>query len=93
MRPPHMPFDTGSGYNVIRLLDLPPGWENYCIPDASVPALGDANGNRLHLLDKVVLRVRFVSARYRVSFLVAERLAVSVIVGTPFMNRHVRGIM
>ena len=30
---------------------------------------------------------------YRVSFLVAERLAVSVIIGTAFMNRHVRGIM
>ena len=30
---------------------------------------------------------------YRVSFLVSERLAVSVIIGTAFMNRHVRGIM
>ena len=26
MRPFHMAFDTGSGYNVIRLRDLPQGW-------------------------------------------------------------------
>ena len=93
MRPFHMALDTGSGYNVIRLRDLPQLWENYRIPDASVPALGDANGNRLRLLGQVVLRVRFGSAMYRVSFLVAERLAVSVIIGTAFMNRHIRGIM
>ena len=30
---------------------------------------------------------------YRVAFLVAERLAVSAIIRTSFMNRHVRGIM
>ena len=30
---------------------------------------------------------------YRIAFLVAERLAVSVIIGTSFMNRHVRGII
>ena len=59
MRPFHIAFDTGSGYNVIRLRDLPQGWENYRIPDASVPALGDANGNRLCLLGQFVLRVRF----------------------------------
>ena len=93
MRPFHMAFDTGSGYNVVRLRDLPQGWENYRIPDASVPALGDANGKRLRLLGQVVLRVRFGSAMYRVSFLVAERLAVSAIIGTAFMNCHVRGIM
>ena len=93
MRPFHMAFDTGSGYNVIRLRDLPTGWERYRVPNATMPALGDANGNRLRLLGKVVLRVRFGSAMYRIAFLVAERLAVSVIIGTSFMNRHVRGIM
>ena len=80
MRPFHMSFDTGSGYNLIRLRDLPQRWEDYRIPDASVPALGDVNGNRLRLLGQVVLRVRFGSTMYRVSFLVAERLAVSVII-------------
>ena len=93
MRPFHMAFDTGSGYDVIRLRDLPHGWEQYRIPDAPMPPLGDANGNRLRLLGKVALRVRFGPSMYRVAFLVAERLAVSVIIGTSFMNRHVRGIM
>ena len=30
---------------------------------------------------------------YRFSIFVAERLAVSIIIGIAFMNRHVRGIM
>ena len=93
MRLFHMAFDIGSGYNVIRLRDLPQGWENYRIPDASMPALGDANGSRLRLRGQVVMRVRFGSAMYRVSFLITERLAFSVVIGTAFMNRHVRGIM
>ena len=93
MRPFHIASDTGLVYYVIRHRDLPQGWENYRIPDASVPALGDANGNRLRLFSQVVLRVRFGSARYRVSFIVGERLVVSFIIGTTFMNRHVRGIM
>ena len=65
--PFHMALDTGSGHNVIRLRDLPQGWENYRIPDASVPATCDANGNRLRLLVQVVLRVRFGSAMYLLS--------------------------
>ena len=93
MQPFHMAFDTGSGYNVIRLRDLPIGWERYIVPIARMPALGDENGNRLPLLGKVVLRVRFGSAMYRIAFLVAERLTVSMIIGASFMNRHVRGIM
>ena len=59
MRPFHMALDTGSGYNVIRLRDLPQGWENYRIPDAFMSELGDANGNRLRLLGQIVLCVRF----------------------------------
>ena len=93
MRPFHMAFDTASGYNVIRLRDLPHRWEQYRIPDAPMPPLGDANGNRLRLLGKVALRVRFGPPMYRIAFFVAERLAVSVIIGTSFMKRHVRGIM
>ena len=93
MRPFHMAFDTGLGYNIIQLHDLPQSRENYRITDTSVPALGYANGNRLRLLGQVVLRVRFGSAMYQVSSLVAERLAVSVIIGTAFMNRHVHRIM
>ena len=93
MRPFHRAFDTGSKYNVIRLRDLPYGWEQYRIPDALMPPLGDANGNRLSLLGKVAFGVRFGPSMYRVAFLVAERLDVRVIIGISFMNRHVRGIM
>ena len=44
-------------------------------------------------MGKIVLRVRLGSATYRVLFVVAENLAVSVIVGTRFMNRNVKGIV
>ena len=80
MRSFHMAFDTGSGYNVIQLRDLPQSWEKYRIPDASVAVLGEVNGNRLRLLGQAVFRVLFGSAMYRVSFLVAERFAVIVII-------------
>ena len=44
-------------------------------------------------MGKIVLRVRLGSATYRVLFVIAEHLAVSVIIGTSFMNRNVKGIM
>ena len=57
MRPFHMAFDTGSGYNFISLRDFSHGWDQYLIPDTPMSPLGDANGNRLRLLGKVALRV------------------------------------
>ena len=89
----HMAFDTGCVPNVIRRSALPQGWENSLLKDQDFPALGDANGNPLKLMGKIVLRVRLGSATYLVLFVVAEHLAVSVIIGTSFMNRNVKGIM
>ena len=63
------------------------------LQDQDLPAIGDANGNPLKLMGKIFLRVRLGSATYRVLFVVAEHLAVSLIIGTSFMNRNVKGIM
>ena len=93
MQPHHMAFDTGCGPNVIRRSALPQGWEDSLLQDQDLPAFGDANGNPLKLMGKIVLRVRLGSATYRVLFVVAEHLAVSMIIGTSFMNRNVKGIM
>ena len=88
-----MAFDTGCGPNVIRCSALPQGWEDSLLQDQDLPALGDANGNTLRLMGKIKLRVRLGSATYRVFFVVAEHLAVGVIIGTSFMNRNEKGIM
>ena len=93
VRPHHIAFGTGFGPSVIRRSDLPQGWGDEWFHDQDLPSLGDANGNSLKLMGKIVLRVRLGSATYRVLFVVAEHLAVSVIIGTSFMNRNVKGIM
>ena len=92
MQPRHMAFDTGCVPNVIRRRDLPQGWDGL-LQDQNLPLLGDGNRNPLKLMGKIVLRVRLGSATYRVLFVVAEQSAVSVIIGTSFMNRNVKGIM
>ena len=85
-------IDTGAGYNVIRKAALPPGWEECVTSRRSFPPLGDAGGHALKISREVLLRVRFGNALYRVSFLVAETLAVPVVLGTQFMNRHIDAI-
>ena len=89
-----LPFviDTGAGYNVIRKSSLPPGWKGFVTGSTDLPALGDAGGHALNTLHEVLLRVRFGNALYRVSFLVVEKLAVPVVLGTQFTNRHVDAI-
>ena len=88
-----MAFDPGCGPNVVRRSALPHRWEESLLQDQDLPALGDANGNPLKLMGKIVSRVRLGSATYRVLFVVTEHLAVSVIIGTSFMNRNVKVIM
>ena len=68
------------------------GWEDFVIEDAYIPPLGDANGKPIALLGKVMLRVRLSSAVYQVTFLVADTVAVPVIIGTCFMTKHVISI-
>ena len=88
-----MAFDTGCGPNMIRRSDLPQGGEEGLLKDQKLSLLDDANGNPLKLMGKIVFRVRLGSVTYRVLFVVGKHLAVSVIIGTSFMNRTVKGIM
>ena len=57
-----------------------------------MPRLGDANGRQLRLLGEITLRIRFGNTTYRAPFIVADKLAVNVIIGTRFMNRYVDAI-
>ena len=57
-----------------------------------MPRLGGANGRPLRLFGEITLRIRFGNTTYRVPFIVADKLAVKVIIGTRFMNRYVDAI-
>jgi len=92
MRSYSLAMDTCSGYNLIRRSCLPDGWEDYRMLDEQLPALGDANGKRLPIDGAVSLRLRLGNTLFRAKFFVAPTLAVPVIVGTAFMNRHVEAI-
>lgn len=52
----------------------------------------DPNGNSLKLREIVLLRIRLGDAVYRVKFIIADHMAVDVLVGTCFLNRHVLSI-
>ena len=91
-RPFYAVFDTGSGPNLIRKSALFDGWERYLVRNEIVPRLGDANGRPLRLLGVVLIRARFGNSLFHMSFVVADSLAVDVIIGTRFMNQHVDAI-
>ena len=85
--------DTGSGYNVIcQGGALPPGWERRITHSADFPALGDANNNPLCVRHEVKLRIRLGDATYPVRFIVVNRIACSVLLGTHFLDQHVDAI-
>ena len=92
MRPFNAVFDTGSGMNIVRQDALTDGWQTWLTKDTVLPTLGDANGRPFRLLGEIVLRIRFGNTTYRVPFIVADKLAVEVIVVTRFMNRYVDAI-
>ena len=78
--------------NIVRQDALTDGWQTRVTRDTVLSTLGDANGRPLRLLGEIVLRIRFENTAYRVPFIVADKLAVEVIVGTCFMNRYVDAI-
>ena len=90
--PYHVVLDTGAGMNVIRRDALPDGWEISLVTNAEPPALGDANGRPLKIGGVVRLFVRLGNTFFQTTFVVVERLAVEVILGTSFMNRNIKSI-
>ena len=78
--------------NVIRRDALPDGWEAHQMAHEELPALGDANGQPLRVGGVVRLFVRLGNTFFQTTFIVVERLAVEVILGTSFMNRNVKSI-
>ena len=90
--PTEVVIDTGAAFNVIRRDALPADWQAHITGNTNLPALGDASGNLLSATHEVLLRVRFANAVYRIPFVVVEKLTCPVLVGTQFLNEHVRAI-
>ena len=91
-KPRAIAVDTCSGYNVMRKGDLPPEWMRYVIRDASLPLLTSSNSNPIKLGAVVRLAVQLRNKTFRVPFFVADQLAVPVLLGTAFIDAHVRCI-
>ena len=85
-------FDTGSEMKIVKREALFDGWEKLLDRYGTMPRLGDANGRPLRPPGEITLRIRFGNTTYRVPFIVADKLAINVIIGTRFMNRYVDAI-
>ena len=92
LRPTTVVMDTGAGFALIKKSRLFANWRDFEVKSTNLPRLGDANGNAPQLEAMVHLTIRLGNTLYRVPFLVAERLAVDVILGTAFTNKHVQHI-
>lgn len=85
-------LDTGAGINLVRLASLPDDWERYADTLARSPRVVDASGQTLKIFASLFLFVDTGRTRVVAKFYVVPRLAVPAILGTAFMNDHVRAI-
>ena len=92
LKPFPIAVDTYSGYNLARKADLPPDWTRHAIRNAPLPRVAGANSNPLRLTAVVRLAVRNRNTMFRVPFVVADQMAVPVLLGTAFLDAHVRSI-
>lgn len=61
-------------------------------PDYEISPVGDANGNLQQISFSVIFRVRFGNAFYKTIFSVADYFNMEVLIGTRFMQYHVKSI-
>jgi len=85
-------LDTGAGPSIIRADALPRGWEKRLHPRAHLPHIVDANKNPISARGMITLRLSSGGFATDVDFVVVQRLAVPVLLGTSFINRHVEAL-
>jgi len=85
-------LDTGAGPSIIRVDALPKGWEKRLHPRPHLPHIVDANKNPISARGMVTLRLRSGGFATDVDFVVVQRLAVPVLLGTSFINSHVEAV-
>lgn len=84
-------IDTGAGPNCIAKSAIPAGSEDTVSPPPNIRVKG-ANGSPLGIEGQVSLAVRVGTAVIKVPFLVCDSLPVDALLGTEFIDRHVRDI-
>ena len=85
-------LDTGAGPNIVHEKLLPPAWKENAV-NRNLPRVTDASKNAMALSGMVSLHVRLGNFSTQALFLVASNLAVDAILGTAFIDKHVRGIL
>ena len=91
-KPRTIAVDTCSGYNMVWKADLPPDWTRYVVRNAHQPQLAGTSSKQLKLSAVVRLTVRLSNTTFRILFIVTDQLAVPVLLGTAFIDTHVRCI-
>ena len=84
-------LDTGAGPNFIRKDELPATALSQ-IRHTELPRVTDANRNPIRMRGAISLTARLGKYLCKVDFLVAERLAVPVLLGADFCDRFVEAI-
>ena len=84
-------LDTGAGPNVIRLSEVPTA-AMARVRHGPLPNVTDANRNPIRMRGVITLVVRLGRHMAKVDFIVAERLAVPVILGADYCDRFVEAI-
>ena len=77
---------------MVRKADIPPDWTRFVVRDAPLPRLAGANSNPLKPTAAVQLAVLLRNTTFRIPFVVADQLAVAALLGTAFIDAHVRSI-
>ena len=85
-------LDSGAGPNLVHLRMIPPGWLSR-IRQGALPKLVDAQKRSINAIGTIALMVRLGQFKARVHFVVVTHMAVDCILGTSFIDRHVKAIM
>jgi len=85
-------LDTGAMPSSIRVDALPKGWERRSHRRPPLPHNVDANKNPIFARSIITLCLRFGGFAADVDSVVVQRLAVPVLLGTSFINRHVEAL-
>ena len=85
-------LDSGAGPNLIYLRRVAGPWRA-AIKSARSPPLIDASNRSMKALGELKLHVRIGEFCARVPFSVVTNLAVDCILGTTFLDRHVKAIL
>ena len=85
-------LDSGAAPNLIHIRCVAEPWRAAIRPVKSAP-LVDASNRAMSALGQLTLYVRIGDFTARVQFLVVTRLAVDCILGTTFIDQHVKAIL